>query len=59
MASSLRAPLAAPALLATVLAVFSTAQERPFAPWVDSPDTKTAPEPSRAPVVVPERGSRP
>lgn len=59
MAPSLRASLAVPALLAVLCAPESSAQERPFAPWMPSADVKTAPEPSRAPDTVRERGPRP
>jgi len=59
MVPSVRIPLAALTLITTVAVGTSAAQQRVFAPWVESPDVKTAPEPSRAPDVVPERGSRP
>jgi len=47
-----------PLLLASALGAISTAQERPVAAWVDSHDVKTAPEPTRAPDLVTDRGPR-
>jgi len=59
MAALIRPTRIAPILLASALSALASAQERPIAPWIDSPDVKTAPEASRPPDFVPARAPRP
>jgi len=59
MPAPARPTLFAQVLLTTAFSAFASAQERPFTAWTQTADVKTAPEPSRTPDVVPDRGPRP
>jgi len=59
MVTPVRVVLATTLLLATTTSAIASAEGRPMAPLVATADIKTAPEPSRQPDIVPERGARP
>jgi len=59
MVTPVRVVLTTTLLIATTASAIASGEGRPMAPLVATADIKTAPEPSRPPDVVPERGARP